>query len=214
MQVTFNRYTPVCHAVTGFRILLLCAAVSASSLSGRAADQTGSRRQHCGSYCVYTALKLFGKGPPQFEQFEKALGPPPPDGYSLEQLKTGAESAGLSALAVSTTLDALNARSQPFACIAHLNGRHFSLIAQADPASVILIDPPYTSIIPHETLLAQWDGTCLLLSDSPLEQEEQLAARLQRQRAYRYSGGFLLTVAGICLLTWFLRTRYSGSKAS
>ncbi len=71
MQVTFNRYTAVRHVVTGFRILLLCAAVSASSLSGMAADQTGSRRQHCGSYCVYTALKLFGRGPPQFEQFEK-----------------------------------------------------------------------------------------------------------------------------------------------
>lgn len=136
----------------------------------------------CGSYCLYLALKAFDKAPDSLATLELLLGEPGPRGYSMAQLQRTAESYGLKALAVSTSLEALAARKPPFTCIAHLNGRHFALIADIQPHEVRLIDPPAAPSIPTPTFLAQWNGECLLLSDVALESEVNVAQRLRNKR--------------------------------
>ena len=144
--------------------------------------QTPDSPLRCGSYCLYIGAKSFDKAPSTFEEFEEILGIPTSAGYSLLTLKKAAIEAGLQASCVKTTPELLEMRQEPFACIAHLNGNHFVLLAGFQNDEAIVIDPPREYRIPVKTLLSQWQGDALLISPSPLQPEESLNRRIWFQK--------------------------------
>jgi ABC-type bacteriocin/lantibiotic exporter with double-glycine peptidase domain len=166
--------------VTRLRILLstIAGTLFLAASTSVHAQQTSQPLLRCGGYCVYTALKVFDKGPPSYDEFEKSIGMPSERGDSMAALQEAAEKAGLHTQAVSTTLSNLIARQEPFCCIAHINGNHFVLVIDADESSVKVVDPPRSFTLPVSTFQAQWNGTALLLSDVHLESEESLSRRL------------------------------------
>lgn len=133
----------------------------------------------CGSHCLFVAAKLFDRtGGAKFEEFESRLGQPSEIGYTIETLKAAAELNGLTTLPVLTTVDNLIAREGQFACIAHMNGNHFVLVAGLDDIVATVIDPPREYILPLASFKSQWNGAALLISDRPLESEESIARRV------------------------------------
>lgn len=141
-----------------------------------AADPAEAEDPHCGSHCLYVALRALDIPLTSFEELESKLGPPTAQGYSLGKIEEVARSYGLQTLGVQTSFENLKLRDGRFACIAHLeNPPHFVNIADADDAGqVFVIDPPRTYTVPADTLRLRWKGTALLLSAGPLAPEEAL----------------------------------------
>jgi ABC-type bacteriocin/lantibiotic exporter with double-glycine peptidase domain len=161
-----------------FLLVSFMSLVTAASLQGQTLDSP----LRCGAYCLYIGAKSFDKAPSTFQEFEEILGIPTSAGYSLLTLKNAAIGAGLQASCVKTTPELLELRQEPFACIAHLNGNHFVLLAGFQNDEVIVIDPPKEYRIPVKTLLSQWQGDALLISAAPLQSEESLSRRIWFQK--------------------------------
>lgn len=173
-----------------------------------AADETDLR---CGSYCLYVSLKALDVPVESFETLEEQLGEPTvAEGYSLAQLQESAEHFGAHTLGVQTTIEDLRRRPGRFACIAHIRGHHFVNIAEIDEEEALIIDAPREYRLPLDTLRAEWDGTALLISDSPLLPEEELPHPIW----YRV----LIAVAGtaifVVLVALIFRGRRSRSEAT
>lgn len=160
-------------------VSMLCGSCVALATTARA-DEGSPPLLRCGSHCLYTALNLFDKGPDKFEDLETLMGQPTFQGYSLAEIQEAAEKYGLVTLTVSTTLENLQARTDRFACIAHINDSHFVLVGDVKGGKVSLIDPPRSFTLPTATFLSQWDGAALLLSDVALEAEESINNRRWR----------------------------------
>lgn len=187
------------------RIVVATAVVAAVATSNIAYPQAGITGPRCGSYCLYAAMKLFDRAPNEFGEVEKLLGVPAADGYSLEQIRKAAELQGLNTLAVTTTIENLSERARPFACIAHLDGNHFSLIAEAAESGVLIVDPPTSYITPVETFQARWKGVCLLISDSVIESEEVVSARIRRRAMSTRLGWIAVSVFLFGFALWSAR---------
>ncbi len=65
-----------------------------------------SKKSDCGSACLSAVMKYWGSAITQ-KELDRVLGPVPKNGYTLEQLKFGAEYFGYCAFLVSGTLDDL-----------------------------------------------------------------------------------------------------------
>ena len=135
---------------------------------------SGPPEPECGAHCLYVALRALDV-PAKHDEVKDKLGPLPPGGYSLGSIEEVAQGYGLEMLGVTTSVENLRLRPERFACIAHLSGNHFVLLAAApEEGPVRVIDPPKTYDLPAETLATRWDGTALLLSPDPLIKEEDL----------------------------------------
>jgi len=127
----------------------------------------------CGSYCLYAALGSLGVDIVNFSDLESRLGQPSQAGYSMQQLAEAANAYGVHSLGVTTTLEDLTSRREPFACIALLDGGHFVCIYDVDAKSVFVVDPPSQRLMARDAFQTMWDGRALLLSKSPLEPIER-----------------------------------------
>lgn len=149
-------------------VMLVCLAAEETAAAPPMSDP------HCGSRCLYVALRGLGFDVADLDEVKSRLGELPVDGYTLGQLEAAARAYGAETLAVETTPDALAMRKRPFACIAHLSHDHFVLITGIDAQSATLIDPPHSTDVPLDTLRVIWDRKALLISPKPLVREEDL----------------------------------------
>lgn len=141
------------------------------------ADKGSDSDVRCGSYCLYVALNAMDLEPGTFESFEQRIGPPGPQGYSVQQLQLAAEEAGAQTLAAETTLENLiyRDRDEDFACVTMVNENHFVLLYEVNADGVSVIDPPSEYQSSLSTFEKVWNGRVLLLSVVPLRAEESVA---------------------------------------
>ena len=142
-----------------------------------AADPPGAGRR-CGEFCLRVALPGLDFPTGAADAALESLGVAPAAGHALADLTAAVEAAGGHARAVRTTASNLQTRrdaGERFACVAHLDGDHYALLAEfADDGRTRVLDPPRAYWLPPETLAGRWDGTALLVSRSPLRAEENL----------------------------------------
>lgn len=123
----------------------------------------------CGAYCLYLGLRTLDAPVESFEQLETKLGQPSGRGYSMQQLAEAARSFGVHATGLTTGIDDLRARRQPFVCIALLESTgHYVCIYDADDEAVSVVDPPEKRRINRLPFERVWDGKALLLSSEPM----------------------------------------------
>ena len=122
----------------------------------------------CGAYCLYAALGSLGVEVGGVREIETRMGQPTPIGYSMEQLAQAASSFGVFTLGVETSLDELERRQRPFACIASVGGDHYVCVYDVSKTDVFVVDPPQDRVIARGAFEALWHGRALLLSDHPL----------------------------------------------
>jgi ABC-type bacteriocin/lantibiotic exporter with double-glycine peptidase domain len=197
---------------SSLKIVSLVAAVSLLVSQGRSYafdQQTADVR--CGAYCLMTALLTLDQAPVSLDELLETLGPPTTSGYSIHQLQLAAERYGAFCAAVRTTPANLRQRNKPLVCIALLNNQHFAILADVNQTSVTVVDPPRSYEVPLETMLTQWDGTALLISDRPLEAEESLAGRIQRSH-FLWNGA--VSAALVALLIILIRMIRSLNRSS
>lgn len=146
----------------------------------------------CGAYCLYCSLKSLDLPVESLAEVQSRLGPPTPEGYALGKLEEVARAYGANTLGVQTTLDHLRARDERYACIAHVDGRHFVCIADVRDDGVQVVDPPREYVLPPSILAARWDGTALLLSRTDLTPENLV---LSRSKWWWFAGGAAILAA-------------------
>lgn len=174
-----QRHVRIRGASTRCLLILCAAALSCAEITGGDARATDDVR--CGSYCLYVALKGLGGKVASVAEVEDFMGPPPSGGYSMADLDAAARHFGFQTMAVETTLERLAARSERFACIAHVRGHHFLLIADASDGEVHVIDPPRSYTAAPAAINAIWDGKALLISQQSLEPEELVVVPLRKR---------------------------------
>ena len=182
-------------------ILPLALALAAPSV-GPAREE--DRAAECGLFCLAVALDGTGIADLDLDGLRERLGPPTAEGYSLARLDAAAAGAGAETLAVHTSVEGLGRRREAgerFACIAHVDGDHFVLLADVDPAGrVKVIDPPHRYTLPPETLATRWGGDALLISRDPLTPEENLPGPFPWAAALCAAGGVLCL--GAVVVMW------------
>ena len=172
------------------------------------AQKLPDKDRRCGEYCLRVALPGLGFSDEAAAAAVDRLGAAPAGGHALADLAAAVEAAGGHALAVETTAENLRVRrtaGDRFACVAHVDGDHYFLIAGFTPRGLVqVIDPPISYDLPPETLAARWDGKALLLSRDPLTAEGDLPGPFPWRIA-------LLIAAVLCGLAgaWAWRTRRS-----
>ncbi|MGC8644498.1 MAG: cysteine peptidase family C39 domain-containing protein [Isosphaeraceae bacterium] len=122
----------------------------------------------CGAYCLYAALGSLGVEVGGVREIETRMGQPTPIGYSMEQLAEAASSFGVFTLGVETSLDDLERRQRPFACIASVGGDHYVCVYDVSKTDVFVVDPPHDRVMDRGAFVALWDGRALLLSNRPM----------------------------------------------
>lgn len=133
----------------------------------------------CGLKCLHVATTALGNDDSYSDFLSEAPPPVTERGYSLQQLSDHADSLGFETQLVKTTFDRLElrARRQPFACIAWLPSEHFVLLGDSRDRQVWVIDPPKEHWSDHEVFQARWNGQALLISNVPLDSEDELTKR-------------------------------------
>ncbi len=160
-------------------------------------NEVDSRR---GGYCLYVALLASGFEPGTFEDFTRTLGEPGPEGYSMADLDRRARDAGAETIAIQSTLENLQARQEPFACIALLDSAHFVLLNQIEENHVSIVDPPRSYTLPIDTFRQTWSGNCLLIGPTPFASEESINRWRTRVGWARTAAIGLAVVFGLILL--------------
>jgi ABC-type bacteriocin/lantibiotic exporter with double-glycine peptidase domain len=150
-------------------------------LSGLSLGYADDTDPLCGVNCLYTALVALEKDPGTFDSFLQRFEDIQVRGIALGRLAEVAEDFGLSTLAVQTTLEGLALRDdeRPFVCIAHVENQHFVLIADVQPGSVWVVNPPEREVVAEKLFQERWSGHALLLSTRPQRREEALSRRSQ-----------------------------------
>lgn len=148
---------------------------------GAAADSSAGTDPRCGGHCLFVGLAALERAPASYADFEKAIGEPGVEGYSIHQLEEYARSRGLQTIAVKTSLDHLGDRAERFFCIALLEKGHFVILQDADRSGARIIDPPRSYTLPADSFRALWTGHALLVGPSAFVTEEELG----RSRAIR-----------------------------
>ncbi len=155
----------------------------------------------CGSHCLYVSLKALDFDVPPIDQLEARLGPPTAEGYSLARLGEAAQAFGAHTLGVQTNVENLQRRSGRFACIARFPNGHFVNLGGVDEhGRMAVIDPPRSFAVPIDVIAAQWDGTALLISISPLLPEEDLP----RPSDFRPVWAGVYACGGAALTLWLV----------
>jgi ABC-type bacteriocin/lantibiotic exporter with double-glycine peptidase domain len=131
----------------------------------------------CGASCVYVALNALDVNVTSFESLLERLPEVAMAGHSLGDLAKVAQSYEMKTLAVETTLENLERRSERFACVAHINEAHFVLISNIGAGHVTLMDPPYEKTIDRDVFSNSWNGKALLISAGDLVPEDKLGGR-------------------------------------
>jgi rhodanese-related sulfurtransferase len=161
-------------------ILGVMASVTAGARQTASAEDAVSlgyktRRPHCGLYCLYIVMKVFGQDP----NFLDLVTPEYLDarrGSTLSGLMRAAEDARLHAEIIDRgSLRWLRACSHPV--ILHVRAgdqsrdySHYVLFMGVDQGQARICDPPeQVALVSFAELASHWDGKGLVLSDEPLD---------------------------------------------
>ena len=128
----------------------------------------------CGARCVYACLRALDLPVGSYDDLQRRLGPASRAGYSMAQLTDAARASGAQTLGVTTNLENIQRRSGRFACIVRLPPAHFVILSDVASGEAVIVDPPADYAVPAAAFQSRWDGTALLISDGPLEREEDL----------------------------------------
>lgn len=185
-------------------ILSVAAQTQSAQLPGKSQDP------RCGAYCLYIALKAIGLADLNYDQIEKELGKPNPDGYSMHDLARVAEVHGAKTLAVETSFDHLSYRTEPFVCIALLsNPNHYVLFYDRVDSLVYIVDPPkHEYSIPITLAKNYWTKKALLVGKLPFQPEESIVKPIDWKSLILGSIVALISlIALIALLIRYFRIR-------
>lgn len=160
---------------------------------------------HCGSYCLFVALKTQSLAPARYEDLEQALGPPKATGYSMLELDEYARRRGAKTIAVETTLENLRARTEAFTCLTLIDEGHYVLVYDADDRQVEIVDPPRRYSLPIDTFRSHWSRKALLIGRESFSPEESV--RSGAWRSLRSFAGIAIVAALLGLLGIGLRRR-------
>lgn len=176
------------------------------------AEVRTERINECGVNCLFVALHAIDDSCELrlSDLREKYQGRA--QGVNLEELVHEARARGYRAMAVATTLAALEARETRFVCIAHLEEGHFVILQGIRGGEVLVVDPPESRVVQRATFSSQWSGACALISATALESEESLARRMESRRVLRQLGLWagaviVLFAAPTAVLFWVRRRR-------
>jgi ABC-type bacteriocin/lantibiotic exporter with double-glycine peptidase domain len=165
-----------------------------------------------GLHCLFVALEALDASPGSLVQLERDLGSRPRTGYSLSQLQAVAQSRGLHAMMVATTVAQLRSRRDAFVCITQLNNQRMVFVSDVRPdrSEITVLDPPRRTTLSSAAFATQWSGQSLLLSRTPLADE---VVASPSSRGWATLCGGLMGVVLVSLLAWRLvatvRGRYT-----
>lgn len=131
----------------------------------------------CGIRCLYICDCALRDNTRTFEEFQRQYGATRLLPASLNTLRETAESIGLKALPVKTTISRLQYRrrsGERFLFIAHVFQNHFVIVFDGSEANVSFVDFPMKKTVPIATFGTIWDGTGLILSANELVDESML----------------------------------------
>jgi len=172
-------------AGTGLLLALLLAshafgATSQPSKASPNAARMAGREPYCGLYCVYAALRYYGRT----VDFAKMLDPKyvgTAEGSSVRELQSAAEDNGLyTATVANLSSDVLARTKSPV--ILHVRRDdarevydHYILLLEVNGDKAVVFDPStsVTSAPIHE-IAWRWDGKALFLSKSPISMSRML----------------------------------------
>ena len=206
---------PAAGRRAAFLAACLLAAPCGTALGAEPAPDVNLR---CGEDCLRVALPGLGFADDAVAAALEHLGPAPGGGHALADLAAAVEAAGGHALAVETAADRLRARQAAgdrFACVAHVDGNHYALIAGfTDDGAAEVFDPPEIYTLPPETLAARWDGRALLIARDPLTPEADLPGPFPWRACLLAAAGLGVVAGG---WTWLARrsprpTRPAGGR--
>lgn len=146
--------------------ILIAAVLAAPPVQPASPPQSGDLR--CGSYCLFAALKALDVPVDNVQEIESKIGQPTRIGYSMQQLADAVSMFGAYSIGLETSLEQLEAREGPFACIAALDEGHFVCIYDVDQDHVFVIDPPDRRVMTRAGFGALWGGKALLVSSRPI----------------------------------------------
>ena len=189
-------------------ILAVCAVLAQAQPESLRAYQA-ERRAMSGVDSLYIALDSLGLMTASFEDFKAGFGPIVAGvGQTLATLEGQARRYGAKGLVVRTTLEHLQARTEPLACIVHAPRGQFMLLYAVEDGVVRLVDYPDRIELDDFVFESRWTGDALLLSNQELLPEADLVARLRLRRV-----GIRITVGlavGLPLLVvgWLIWRRF------
>lgn len=153
-----------------FQLLLAFCLTASDGSADPKQGSLGKPELHCGSYCLFVALRALDIDIPSVESLEEKLGQPGMAGYSMEQLARAAEAFGAHTLGIETSLEHLERRPGRFACIALLEGSsHYVCIYDVHGQGIGIVDPPNSQVVQREAFAPIWSGKALLIARSPIE---------------------------------------------
>lgn len=159
-------------------------------------------RQHdeldCGAACLSTVARYYGRriAVPQYRSLVHVTR----DGASMLALQTAAEKTGFRAAGVMAGLEAIRKVKMPFIALMRF---HFVVVYEVTDSHVIFADPARGLITElHETFIAEWSQTALLLSPTPrLHEYPESAPEVAKYLAlFRGSRRTLLEIVGASVL--------------
>ncbi len=179
-----------------------------------AVPASASAEPYCGLYCVFAVMRLYDRE----IDFASLLRPEyisSTKGSTLEELQRAAVDRGLHVAPIGNlTTRAL--RSSPYPVILHVKtaGRtreygHYELFLGTKDGKARLCDPPSpVRIVPFAELARRWQGTALVVSDTPIDM-----AVITRPALWRLAGCAFSAAALIGILKW-AQSRRRGSFAA
>ncbi|MDP5338943.1 MAG: peptidase domain-containing ABC transporter [Nodularia sp. (in: cyanobacteria)] len=131
------------------------------------AQQSGS---DCGAACLVMVSRYWGK---RFSVNRlREIANVDRNGASLRGLSTAAESIGFSTRPVKATLNKLAEQKLP--AIVHWEGKHYIVVYEITPKSVIVADPAIGQLtLSHAEFTANWTGYTLLLQPTAFLKDTQ-----------------------------------------
>jgi len=170
-----------------------------------AADKANHARRrysgpYCGLFCLYSIMKLSGKNS-DIKELIKPEYIGSRKGSSLTELKKAAEDNGMYAVSVNK-LTTKGLRQSPYPIILHVKStldkkdyNHFELYLGCKNGKARIFDPPdpVRSVSFHE-LAPRWDGSGLIVSDTPVEAGVVFAPDRQRLIIYTAIGIVIILI--------------------
>ena len=127
------------------------------------------KEQFCGADCLYVALCGIPSetAPDRFSDLLGRLGKPNDKGYALAELKTVATHYGTFAECMHVDYVTLEELVTRYQVILHLASGHYVVCRQVGRDGVVVFDPSRgATSISTEKMRAEWQGDCLIISDS------------------------------------------------
>jgi ABC-type bacteriocin/lantibiotic exporter with double-glycine peptidase domain len=135
---------------------------------GQTKKELGDLDVMCGGHTLYIALATLDFPVGTFDDFQKRLGRPSQQGYSLLNLEEAAKSVGADAASVRGTLAEFAPLLKDSSIVALMSKGHYVVVQGFDDQHVSIADPPDLVEMPRSLFDHSWSGDALIVSRSPV----------------------------------------------